>query len=150
MKTSIFHRDISSFTLHIMAMAFMLCDHLWATLLSLDFLSNIGRLAFPIFAFLCAEGFRRTGDRKRYMLRMLIFALISEIPFNFFYGGAAIYPFHQNVLFTFLLALCLMAGVEKCAAGAAVCTPHWHWPGRPFWAWRWAPCAWWTTTARAF
>ena len=113
MKTSIFHRDISSFTLHIMAMAFMLCDHLWATLLPLDFLSNIGRLAFPIFAFLCAEGFRRTGDRKRYMLRMLIFALISEIPFNFFYGGAAIYPFHQNVLFTFLLALCLMTGVEK-------------------------------------
>ena len=113
MKTSIFHRDISSFTLHIMAMAFMLCDHLWATLLSLDFLSNIGRLAFPIFAFLCAEGFRRTGARKRYMLRMLIFALISEIPFNFFYGGAAIYPFHQNVLFTFLLALCLMAGVDK-------------------------------------
>ena len=113
MKTSIFHRDISSFTLHIMAMAFMLCDHLWATLLPLDFLSNIGRLAFPIFAFLCAEGFHRTGDRKRYMLRMLIFALISEIPFNFFYGGAAIYPFHQNVLFTFLLALCLMAGVEK-------------------------------------
>ena len=44
---------------------------------------------------------------------MLIFALISEIPFNFFYGGAALYPFHQNVLFTFLLALCLMAGVEK-------------------------------------
>ena len=113
MKTSFFHRDISSFTLHLMAMAFMLCDHLWATLLPLDFLSNIGRLAFPIFAFLCAEGFRRTGDRKRYMLRMLIFALISEIPFNFFYGGAAIYPFHQNVLFTFLLALCLMAGVEK-------------------------------------
>lgn len=113
MLHSFLPRDLSSFSLHILAMAFMLCDHVWATLLPLDILSNIGRLAFPIFAFLIAEGFRRTGNVKHYILRIFLFALLSEVPFDFFYGGSAFYPVHQNVLFTFFIALCLMAGVEK-------------------------------------
>lgn len=113
MNASAHPHDLSACSLHILAMAFMLCDHLWATLLPYDLLNNIGRLAFPIFAFLAAEGFRRTHDLKRYLGRLLIFAVLSEVPFDLFYGGTAFYPVHQNVLFTFLIALVLLAGVEK-------------------------------------
>ena len=57
--------DLSSFALHVLAMLLMLCDHLWATLLpQYAMLTHIGRIAFPIFAFLLAEGARHTHDPK--------------------------------------------------------------------------------------
>ena len=105
---------LSALGLKLLAMALMLCDHLWAALPAApDLLTHIGRLAFPIFAFQVAEGFARTRDRKRYLLRMLAFAAISEVPFDLFYGGTVFYPFHQNVMFTFTLAILLLLGVEK-------------------------------------
>ena len=98
--------DISSFALHVLAMLLMLCDHLWATLLpQYAMLTHIGRIAFPIFAFLLAEGARHTHDPKKYLLRLLVFAVLSEIPFDLMYGGTVFYPYHQNVLWTFLIAL---------------------------------------------
>ena len=108
---------LSALGLKLLAMALMLCDHLWAALPAApDLLTHIGRIAFPIFAFQIAEGFARTHDRKRYLLRMLAFAAVSEIPFNLFYAGTAVYPFHQNVMFTFVLAILLLLGVEKFRA----------------------------------
>ena len=109
--------DISSAGLHLLAMGLMLCDHLWAALFpAQEWLTCIGRLAFPIFAFLAAEGFRRTHDLRRYLLRLLCGALLSEIPFNLMYGGSMLNPYHQNVLWTFLLALLIIALAEKCRA----------------------------------
>ena len=106
--------EITSFALHILAMLFMLCDHLWATLLtSQDWLTWVGRIAFPLFAFMLAEGFSHTRDRKKYAKRLLIFALISELPFNLMLSGSLIYPLHQNVMFTFLLAIAAMSICEK-------------------------------------
>ena len=50
--------DLSAAALHIIAMALMLMDHLWATLLpAQDWLTCAGRLAFPIFAFMTVEGY---------------------------------------------------------------------------------------------
>ena len=71
---------ITSFVLHIFAMAFMLSDHLWATIITgnANWMTCLGRLAFPIFAFMTVEGFFHTKNRKRYAGRMLIFALRSE------------------------------------------------------------------------
>ena len=105
---------ITSFGLHVLAMTFMLLDHLWATMMTGQiWMTNVGRLAFPIFAFMIAEGYRRTHDVKKYMGRLLVFALISEIPFNLITGGGWLYPFHQNVLWTFLIAIVCMLGIDK-------------------------------------
>lgn len=104
MKTHRF--DLSSAALHILAMLFMLCDHLWGTIVpGNQWLTILGRLAFPIFAFLIVEGYTHTKNLRRYILRLLLFAVLSEIPFNLMLGGRIYNPVHQNVLWTFLLGL---------------------------------------------
>lgn len=106
-------KRINGTTLKVLAMITMLCDHLWGIgLVDSEWLHIVGRLAFPIFAFLITEGYAHTKDFKAYCLRLLGFALISEIPFNLMMGSL-IYPFHQNVMFTFLLALLLLRGLER-------------------------------------
>lgn len=106
--------ETTSASLHIMGMVFMLLDHLWGTIVpGNDWMTCIGRLAFPIFAFMIAEGYMRTSNVKKYAKRMFIFALITEIPFNLAFGGNLLYPFHQNVLFTFLIAIGLIHLNEK-------------------------------------
>ncbi len=106
-------QGLSSFGLHILAMALMLCDHLWATLIPGNaWLTWIGRLAYPIFAFMIAEGYHHTKDLKQYMRRLLIFAVLSEIPFNLVYSDVLIWPFQQNVMWTFLLALWFIRRID--------------------------------------
>lgn len=114
--------DVSSAALHIMAMAFMLLDHMWATVTpGNEWMTCIGRIAFPIFAFMIVEGYFHTRSFKKYMIRLLIFAVISEIPFDLMYEGAIIYPYHQNVIWTFLLSLLIIRAIE------AVKTKHKLW-----------------------
>jgi len=105
--------DLSAAALHILAMAFMLLDHLWATLfLSQEWMTCVGRLAFPIFAFMAVEGYFHTHSFKKYAQRMLIFALLSEIPFDLMYGGTWFYPVHQNVIWTLLIGLLGIRAME--------------------------------------
>lgn len=104
---------LSGSTLKIMALAIMLIDHVGAVIVQRtmwmpgfdhDFwnslylpLRYVGRLAFPIFCFLLVEGYVHTSDVKKYMRRMLLFALISEIPFNLAITGKLIDLNYQNV-----------------------------------------------------
>lgn len=84
-------------------------------------LCGIGAVAFPVFAFTFAEGFRHTHSKKRYLLRLALFALISEFPFDAtFFGryqeglpGWPWYWYHQNVFFTYLQALCALWLMEQ-------------------------------------
>ena len=106
--------EVSSAFLHLLAMVLMLCDHLWGTIVpGNDWLTCIGRVAFPIFAFMLVEGYFRTGNLRKYALRLLIFAVISEIPFNLAMGSRLFYPTHQNVLWSFLISLGLIHLNEK-------------------------------------
>ncbi len=105
---------IDAFELKVIAMALMLCDHMWATVISgSQWMTNIGRLAFPIFAFQIVEGYFHTHNFKKYIGRLFLFALLSEIPFNLIMGSHVIYPFHQNVLFTFCIALCFLRLMDR-------------------------------------
>ena len=106
--------ETTSFSLHIMAMVFMLCDHLWGTIVpGADWLTCIGRLTFPIFAFMIVEGYFHTKNLKKYVCRLFVFAILSEIPFNLAMGSRIFYPVHQNVLWSFLISIGLIHWNEK-------------------------------------
>lgn len=92
--------------LRILALALMLLDHLWGTVVpGNDWMTYLGRMAFPIFAFQAAEGYVHTHDFRGYCKRLALFAALSEIPFNLMVFGSPIYPFHQNVMLTLLFGL---------------------------------------------
>lgn len=108
---------MSSFALHNLAMLLMLCDHLQLTLLpELTILRCVGRLAFPLFAFMAVEGYFHTRSLKKYLVRLLILALISEVPFNLLVSGSSFDPMHQNVIWTIILGLCCIWAFENIAA----------------------------------
>ena len=108
---------MSSFALHIWAMLLMLCDHLQLTLLpDLPILRCVGRLAFPLFAFMAVEGYLHTRSLKKYLLRLLMLAVISEIPFDLLVSGSVFDPMHQNVIWTIILGLCCIRAFENISA----------------------------------
>lgn len=115
-------RTLSCDTLKLTAMITMLIDHIGAGILEkminnsqvylLDSLLRlIGRIAFPIFCYLLLQGFVHTSSRAKYAKNLLIFAIISEIPFDYlFYGNFTF--LHQNVFWTLLIGLLTLWGIE--------------------------------------
>ncbi len=109
-----FRIETTSFSLHIMAMVFMLMDHLWGiAIVKYDIFTCIGRLAFPIYAFMIVEGYFHTRNLKKYVTRLFLFAILSEIPFNLMMGSRIFFPIHQNVLWSFLISIGLIHWNEK-------------------------------------
>lgn len=110
---------LDSFQLKLIAAFAMLCSHIYKCLLvgnkEFLFLDLIGRIAFPIFCFVLVEGFCHTGNRKKYLMRLWIGAVASEIPFDMAFFGQ-FYSFEgQNVLFTMLIGMLALIGMEKCS-----------------------------------
>ena len=103
--------DITS--LKLIASASMLIDHIGMVLFpGVTWLRVVGRLAMPIYCFSIAEGLHHTRDRGMYMLRIFLFALLSEYPIDMATRGSFGYR-SQNVMFTFLFAI---AGICACDA----------------------------------
>lgn len=67
-------------------------------------LNAIGRLAFPLFCFCLVEGFLHTGNRKKYLIRLCVFALLSEVPFDLALFGKWYYPNNQSIMLTLVIA----------------------------------------------
>ena len=114
MSNSIRTKGMPADVIKVIAIASMFIDHVGAVFhasLPSDLymiLRMIGRMAFPLFAFLLIEGFFHTRDVKKYLLRLAIFAVISEIPFDFaffHYVDGWMYWGHQNVFVTLTLGL---------------------------------------------
>lgn len=99
---------MSILVLKIIALLTMITDH-YGAIFHGDVLiyRYIGRIAFPIYCFLLVEGYKHTHDVKKYAKRLLIFALISEIPFDLAFFGKIGFN-HQNVFFTLLIGLIMM------------------------------------------
>ncbi|OEG12528.1 hypothetical protein BCR25_07855 [Enterococcus termitis] len=77
------------------------------------FFIMIGRLAFPIFCFLLVEGFVHTSNIKRYSIRLFLFALLSEIPYDLAFSKRFVDIHSQNVFFTLWIGLLVIAGLKK-------------------------------------
>jgi hypothetical protein len=74
---------MTSFKLKIFALVTMLTDHVgWMIFPEISILRDIGRLSFPIFAFLIAEGSIKTSNINSYLNRLIIFGFISQIPYS--------------------------------------------------------------------
>lgn len=73
----------------------------------------IGRIAMPIFAFLLVEGFHHTRNRKKYVLRLALGALLSEIPYDLVISGRMFWQ-QQSVMVTLLLGILALMAMERC------------------------------------
>jgi len=120
------YRILSGSWLKVIAVVTMLIDHIASVLLREDpilifsvlgravtlyeIMRTIGRIAFPLFAFLLVEGFIHTSNRKKYGTNLLAFAFISELPWNLEHTGK-LFCSSQNVFFTLFfgfIGLCII------------------------------------------
>ena len=130
------YRVFTSSSLKLIAVITMFIDHFGATvmgqavlrlpavkadaglyqnmLLLYRLIRYIGRIAFPIFCFLLVEGFIYTRDVKKYAGRLLLFALLSEFPFDLALKQGVFAPRSQNVYFTLFFGLLAMAAAAWC------------------------------------
>lgn len=124
-------RGFSSATLKLIAIITMLIDHTGAAVFentilpqalnsgdyqlyyTIDLiLRSIGRLAFPIFCFLIVEGFYHTRNVTKYALRLAVFAIVSEVPFDLAIFHQPFYWGYQSVYLTLLIGLLVITGVD--------------------------------------
>lgn len=109
---------LNSNVLKLIAAAAMLTDHIgykfWAQLpvAAVYACRGVGRIAMPIYCFMLVEGLFHTRDIKKYLLRLAVFAVVSEVPFDLMISDSVIDWKHQNVIITLTLSLCCAAAVK--------------------------------------
>jgi hypothetical protein len=112
--------EITGTGLKLIAVITMLIDHIGAGLLENmnpmteniqladAILRSIGRMAFPIYCYMLVEGFLHTRSVKKYGLRLLLIAIVSEVPFDYLFFGEWFTFRHNNVLWELLLGLIVL------------------------------------------
>lgn len=114
---------MSSLILKLIACVCMLGDHFSDAFFGeTTFLNYIGRFSFTIFAFQIAQGYIHTHNIKKYIARLFIFALISQIPYMFFYNVVFNKIFVVNVIFTLLFGLLVILTYDKYNKFAGICS----------------------------
>ncbi len=119
---------LSGNALKIIAAVTMLIDHIGAAILLpmnltgvnaggqwidvYGIFRTVGRTAFPIFVFLLVEGFFHTHSRERYFGRLLLFSLLSELPYDMAFYGKPVYENSQNVFWTLGIGFLVIWGLE--------------------------------------
>ncbi len=108
-RPSLYLNILSGNQLKIFALIVMTCDHVGKELFpQLAFLQIFGRLAFPIFAYMIAEGCRYTRNRKRHLLNIASLALLCQVVY--FVAEGSLY---QCILVTFSLSVCIIYGMDN-------------------------------------
>lgn len=107
-------RFISQEALKLIACVTMLLDHIGATILPSVTLRIIGRVSFPIYCFLLAEGIVHTRDPKRYGMRLALGAVLAEVPYELLFYGKLTF-LHQSVMVTLLLGFLMAVWIRKGA-----------------------------------
>ncbi len=134
---SVCKRGISGSTLKIIALVTMLIDHIGAVVVirmmfaraaemgvaggiipdelyeSYQLMRGVGRIAFPIYCFLLVEGFQRTRNKAKYALRLGVFALLSELPFDLAFSSTVLEFSYQNVFFTLFVGMLTLLVMER-------------------------------------
>ena len=99
---------LSNFDLKIIAIITMTIDHIGAIMYpNIDIFRIIGRVSFPIFAFLLVEGFKHTSNKLKYFLRLILFAIITQPIYDYAFNKHEL-----NILFTFSLSFLLLSSLE--------------------------------------
>ena len=105
---------LSSFMLRLVALLSMFADHAGLALFpAVGAFRCLGRVSFPIYCFLLTQGFLHTRDVRAYGRRLLLLALLSEIPFDLLVFGRPASPVEQNVLFSLLLGLLALYAAQS-------------------------------------
>ena len=106
---------ISQEILKLIACLTMLIDHTGTVFLPYPILRIIGRIAFPIYAFLLCQGLMHTRHPGKYLLRLLLVLVITELPFDFLFHGGITFQY-QNAMLTLLLGLLMGLCIRKTAS----------------------------------
>lgn len=119
---SILLPSLSGSALKVIAVLSMVADHYAYYLMEhgmflYEVMRCFGRIAFPVFAFLIAEGFQHTRNRMKYFLQLLGFAVISELPWYLLNGADGTH----NVLFTLALGVMVLAAFETLKKDGILC-----------------------------
>lgn len=107
------HADYGLLHLYLANNAFTIDPNLYTKLNNVyQYGRNVGRLAFPIFAFLLVEGFFHTRNVWKYAGRLAVFALVSELPFDYGLYQEIFHDDHQNVMLSLLIGLLTMIALD--------------------------------------
>ncbi|NEQ95497.1 MAG: hypothetical protein F6K30_01980 [Cyanothece sp. SIO2G6] len=114
LKTAIFMKKLTSFDIKLLAFSLMIIDHAGRFFFPQSLLPiALGRLSFPLFAWLAATGQKQTSDIKKYLLRLGILGIISQPIYSYTYRVLSYGAAPWNILFTLAFGVSVISILEK-------------------------------------